>query len=362
MSSRLLLVLSVVVLLPSIVFAGEKLPKPTRQPAAPTANQKSLQAQGTALHDAGKFDEAIAKYKQILDESPDEVNALYETAFSYEGKMDCETAIRYARRGAEYRSDVLPHFHLVLGNCLDDLGRKADALDLYKQAIKLNPGFALMHFNLGVALTGTNQFEEAKKSLQQSLLLDPSHASSHLVLAQVYDQLGYRVPSILALSRFIALEPQSQRGRNMIPVLQKLIGSDVSAGNKPGEINITLALPSKGKTDEGDFESVALGLSIGVAAAQIKEAEIITPFKRFATIYAIMGEGLSRTKGKGFAVRYYAPFFAEMDSKGLVEPFVYQTFQGLNLEGADTWKKENETKFTSFRAWAATYNWPTAAK
>ena len=130
------------------------------------------------------------------------------------------------------------------------------------------------------------------------MLLDPSHASSHLVLAQVYDKLGYRVPAILALSRFIALEPQSQRAQQYIPVLQKLLGADVSAGKKPGEININFSVTPKGKTDEGDFDSVALGLSIGIAAAQIKGEDSPTLFKRFANLYAVMGFAQKVDKGR----------------------------------------------------------------
>src|SRR5262245_42790722 len=108
MLNRLLLVLTLNFLLPGVVFAAEKLPKPTRQPAVLTRNQKALLSQGIALHEDGKYDDAIAKYKQILDESPDEITAIYETAFAYAAKRDCETAISFARRGAEYRSDVLP--------------------------------------------------------------------------------------------------------------------------------------------------------------------------------------------------------------------------------------------------------------
>jgi len=100
MSSRLLLVLSVVVLLPSVVFAGEKLPKPTRQPAAPTANQKALLAQGVVLHDAGKFDGAIDKYEEVLKLSPANMTALYELAYSFAANKELEKSLAAATRGA----------------------------------------------------------------------------------------------------------------------------------------------------------------------------------------------------------------------------------------------------------------------
>src|SRR5215475_16060417 len=130
--------LILVFLLPTLLMA-QKLPKPSRTPAVPTQDQRTLTAEGVIYHDAGRYDEAIAKYKQVLDEAPDEVSAMYEMAFSYSAKKDCTSAMELARRGAQYRSNTLPRFHLILGNCLDDVGRQMEAMDVYKEAIKLSP-------------------------------------------------------------------------------------------------------------------------------------------------------------------------------------------------------------------------------
>jgi tetratricopeptide (TPR) repeat protein len=344
-------------LLPAVLMA-QKLPKPSRAPAVPTQHQRTLTAEGLAYHDAGRYDEAIEKYKRVLDEAPEEVSAMYEMAFSYAAKKDCATAMELARRGAQYRSKVLPQFHLLLGNCLDDLGRPIEAMDVYKDAINISPDFALLHFNLGLAEMRLDKNADARKSFQQALLLDPNHPSSHYLLANVYNALGYRVPAVLALSRFLMLEPESRRADEALELLNQLLGGGVAKGEKPNEINVTLALSPKSRKDEGDFDSVSLVLSLSLAASQVQAKGTASPFKRLGSMYAVMGDALSRTKGKGFAVSYYAPFFAQIEQKGFVEPFLYRALNGAQVDGAEEWSRESRSKLDEFESWSKSYRWP----
>src|SRR5262245_40006936 len=144
---------------PAILLGAEKLPKPDRIPVVPSPAQKALISQGIALHDAGNFDGAIAKYEQVLAETPGSVEAMYELAFSHTGKRDCARAMAVARQGAQFRSELLPQFHMLLGNCLDDLGKRDEAIALYKAAIKRTPEFALLHYNLGLTYVRTGRFD-----------------------------------------------------------------------------------------------------------------------------------------------------------------------------------------------------------
>ena len=65
----------------SIPLFAEKLPKPDRDAAEPTTEQRVMISEAIQLHDAGRYDEAIAKYKQVLDQSPDNAGVMYEQRF-----------------------------------------------------------------------------------------------------------------------------------------------------------------------------------------------------------------------------------------------------------------------------------------
>ena len=166
------IVLVFMVLAPANVRAAEKLPKPDRIPAVSTPAQKALIKEGIALHDAGDFDGAIVKYEQVLSEEPAAVDGIYELAFSHTGKKDCARAMAVARRGATYRSALLPQFHMLLGSCLDDMGRPDEAIGVFKTAIKSTPEFALLHYNLGLAyVRGVGSMMRGKPCSNRSTLI-----------------------------------------------------------------------------------------------------------------------------------------------------------------------------------------------
>jgi tetratricopeptide (TPR) repeat protein len=349
--------LAMLLMLPFSVCRAEKLPKADRMPAVPTAEQRALIREGIEFHDRGEYEVAVARYQQVLDETPDAVEAMYECAFSLSAMKEYEKSLALSRRGAQYRSDLLWQFHMLMGSALDDLGKSAEAITLFKDAIKQSPKAALLHYNLGLTLARTGKVADAKKALQQSLYFNPQHGSSHLLLARMYEQLGYRVPAILALSRFLTIEPNSPRGQQTVEALGKLLDAGVSAGAKPNEIIISLGGAFDSKKDEGDFSGAEIGLSMSAAAA-MGEAKTDSRFQQWASTYVLLAESVADVKGNGFAARYYAPFFAQLADQGFIEAFAWQVRQSVPLEGSETWRSENPNKVSDYQAWLSAYRWP----
>ena len=95
MFCRVLGVLSIS-LLPAVVAAQSG---PTRTATPSTAAETATIEAGIKLHDAGKFDEAIAKYEEVLKLSPANMTALYELAFSFAATKEYEKSLAAATRG-----------------------------------------------------------------------------------------------------------------------------------------------------------------------------------------------------------------------------------------------------------------------
>jgi len=141
--------------------------------------------------------------------------------------------------------------------------------------------------------------------------------------------------------------------------LNSLLSANVTKGENSNNLNITLSLSPNSKKDEGDFDSVALALSFSLAASQmVAEKKESSPFQLMSTNYAVISELLSRTDGKGFAVDYYAPFFAELDKREFVEALVYHAFTSARFPGATEWAEQNAAKLTDFQRWLSAYRWP----
>src|SRR5262249_3265668 len=154
---------------------------------------------------------AIKKYEAVLAENPDDVLALYELAYSLTAKGDYQKALDVASRGAEYKSDRLQEFYMLVGTDLDMLGKPDEAIKAYKAGIKLVPPDPMLHFNLGITYARQKQSAEARKSLKTAVALKPDYASAHYALAVLFYDDGYRVPALLAAARFLTLEPDSKR-------------------------------------------------------------------------------------------------------------------------------------------------------
>jgi len=338
--------------------AAEKLPAPDRVPAPPTPQQTQLVREGVALHDQKDYAGAIAKYKQVLAENPWEVNALYELAYSQFVSKDYQGSIETSRLGARCRTDGVARFYMMLASALDELGKPKEAIDTYRSAIKLQPKFALLHYNLAVSLKRTKQLVEAKAAAERALECDPAHASSHAFLGQLYQEMGYRIPAMLAYSRFLQLEPEGPRAASVLPSLNQLLTAGVVAGKEPGHINIMLSSPSKAQKDEGDFTGVEMTMSIMLAADLIEKpgatkAAPKSPVEKLVSIYTSLAEGLDISKPKGgFAAAYYVPYFTALNKAGHTAAFAASAWKAANLDGAaaiDT---------AAFEQWSKAYAWP----
>jgi tetratricopeptide (TPR) repeat protein len=245
---------------------------------------------------------------------------------------------------------------MTIGSILDEVGKLQDALAVYKKAIDRFPNIALLHYNMAVSLLKSGKQSEARQELEESLVYDPNHASSHALLGEVYRAAGYRIPAVLALSRFLVLEPESPRAQMLIPVLQQLITGRVSS---TGRNQMTVTLDPNAKADEGDYGAIELGMSLSVAAAATKDGKNKSAFESLVTTYKLIGELISATakEGRGFAATYYGPYFSEMVSKSHVQAFVFDAWRSTRLKGAADWRKRNEAELQQFETWSQTYRW-----
>ena len=343
--------------------AARQLPEPKLTPAPTTDAQTSAIREGVALHDRGDFDGAIRKYEAVLAENPSNVTALYEMSYAYSAKKDYKKALEVALRGAEYKSNHLAGFYLLIGNNLDLLGEPDKAIEVYKKAVKQFPDNGLLHYNLALTYRGKGKLEEARKSLKTGLAAAPDHASSHLMLAALFHSGGYKTPALLAAARFLVLEPASQRSPAAVRLVRDILGGGASAGSKPNEINLTLDLNSK--KDEGDFSAVdtVLGLSAALALTEKEKdkTEAQKLVSQLETVLAVLEEQ-SDKKPSTFVQKFYVPYFVELKRRGHVEAFVYHALQSSGLPGVREWAESNSGRVMQFLVWSKNYRWPADAK
>jgi tetratricopeptide (TPR) repeat protein len=344
--------------------AQQQLPEPKLTPHPSTEAQTAAVREGVALHERGDFDGAIRKYEAVLAENPANTTALYELGFSYYAKKEYRKALEVAYRGAGYQSNQLAGFYLLIGNNLDLAGEPDKAIEVYKKAIKLFPDDGLLHYNLALTYRNKGKLDEARKTLKVGLAAAPEHASSHLMLALIFHNGGYKVPALLAAARFLALEHSTQRSTAAVRLVRAVLGGGATAGNKPNEINLSLDLNSK--KDEGDFTTIetVLGLS-GALALTDKEKDKTEAQKlvgQMETVLAVLAEQGEKKQPPTFVRQFYVPYFVEMKQRGHVEAFVYHALKSSGLPGVREWTESNSGRVMQFLIWSKKYPWPADAK
>lgn len=133
------------------------------------------------LHQQGRLDDALERYRQFLDENPSNPTALQLIGVLHSQRGEYEAAIEYMRASLELfpeQAEVANN----LGNALARSGRLPEAIERYGEAVRLQPGYLDAWRNLGLARLDARQFTEAEAAFRRCLELDPKDATAWLSL------------------------------------------------------------------------------------------------------------------------------------------------------------------------------------
>ena len=160
------------------------------------AVQQDPSATGTIVHLAdlydlqGRYDDAVALYRQVVMTNPNNVMALNNLAWlsALRGPSEGEEPLRLIDRAIEASG---PHSQLLdtKGFILLKLGQPAKAVDLLKQAIAVSSSSGLLNFHLAQAYQQQNDTKQAKKhfakALELGLTIKDLHPLEHAAFKQL---------------------------------------------------------------------------------------------------------------------------------------------------------------------------------
>lgn len=328
---------------------------------------EKLVGEGVAYHDKGDYQSAIDKYDKALELDEDNLLALGEKAMTLFTLGKYEEATVYCQRAIEKHpgDKTLKTIYVTCGNAYDKLNKTDKSLEIYEEGIKLFPDFYLLPFNKGITLVGIKKYDEAILCFQKSASLNPKHASSQNALGVLLNgRRDKRIPAILALSRFLVLEPQSKRAISNVEVMQNLMKGNVE---KTGKNNITINVDAStladttadGKPKENSFAMTELILAMSSAMDYDKKNKKKTEVERFISKFETVCSSLKEMQDQnfGFYWEYYVPYFVEMLDKNFIETFAYVAFASSESSDVKKWLKTHEKEIDDFYKWSDQFNW-----
>lgn len=313
------------------------------------SNIEGYVKKGVQYHDNGEYDKAIETYKKALELDPKSTLVNYEIALSYFTKGDYEKAIEYSDVVLKQKSDLMMQAYLTKGSALDVLGKTKESIKLFEKAIKETGDHYLLYYNLALNYFKTSELDKAEPNLIKAIELNPNHASSHLMLANIHNQQENPVQTLLAVHYFLFLEPNSNRSYEAFQMLQNNFGGNVTKDtDNPNNINILLS-----PNDDSQFGAAELMISLLEASKSIEENEGKTEDEMFIentdSFFTMMGE-LKKKENNDIWWAFYTTFFYALANSEHMETYCKYISQSGN-ENSQKWLVENETKLINFDTW-----------
>ena len=318
---------------------------------------KTIVRQGVALHDQGKYDEAIQIFQDLLKRDPGNEMAVYEMAYSYWAKGDREKALESVDRGLKVADDPADLYEMK-GNCLDELGRRAEALKVYRKALKTTGHPYLVYYNMGLTLLRMEKFDEAEDAIKHAAVLNPGHPTSQVMLGRLWARKGMQVQSIFAYMRFLILEPKSPRSLTAAEELRQVLNLGVTRTEDGANINLDLSALF-GKDDAYKNLKMLLSMSAALVVSESEKAGN-TPMERvrgqFDSLFGSMAE--RRAEADDFAWKYYSEYYRKAADYKLVDAMAAIALESLFPDECRTWQAEHPVEVRTFHDWDDAFTFP----
>jgi antitoxin component YwqK of YwqJK toxin-antitoxin module/Flp pilus assembly protein TadD len=326
-----------------VFFFRAGLPLPAQERPLPLINSRDVIEEGIRLYDDGRYDQAIAKYKTISRNDTNYIEALAELALAYIADKQNRQAVDVCHEALKVPSAFQFNLYNSLGTALDEMNRSDEAIAAYKEGIKKFPYKYLLPFNLAVTYLKGEQRDSALVYLQRAITLNPYHASSHLRLGMLYLEQGRVIPAMLALSFFLGLEPNSERGNNVILLLNKVAAGEYEFDKSK------LVDPAAFKDDDFSEVDALFHSQVSLSAKYKSSTRLNFPVTKQMQLIL---EKLKYNAGdKGFCMQTYVPFFLQMNKDKQYPVFAYWSLASVNMKEITKWFRKNKSKVNDFVEW-----------
>jgi tetratricopeptide (TPR) repeat protein len=298
--------------------------------------------QGVDLHNAGKYDQAIAKFNEALKADPANGYANYELAFSLYASKKPNDAIPYLEKAAKSASTslIVPAYAL-LATIYDEGQQPQKAIETYNAAIKINQAYPQIYYNLGIAYFRNQQYAEAENSAIEAIKHDPKNASSQRLYALVCFHQNKRANALLGFCSFLLIEPTGPRAAEAFSNIQHIIQGGVLKDNN-GNTSINVS-----PKDDKETGTLNLGISLTVASSQSKKlaGNDLLEYE-LKSIFALTGQLAEKKTDKTFFDKFFADYLYKLAQSPNMPAFTKMVAEHTPLTGElDSWVKNTERGF-----------------
>jgi tetratricopeptide (TPR) repeat protein len=160
---------------------------------APSSNE-AHQLSAESLEVQGKWEEAAAEYRRILEHNPRAIGIHFRLGRLLLSKPDPDTSVAdQAKEEFQQELEIDPTnagAEYVLGELARQAQQISEAIEHFTRATRLDAGFGDAFLGLGMALVFNKQYSDAIPPLETAVKLQPANPAGHYQLAIAYGHAG----------------------------------------------------------------------------------------------------------------------------------------------------------------------------
>ncbi|WP_281299695.1 MULTISPECIES: tetratricopeptide repeat protein [unclassified Iodidimonas] len=198
--------------------------------ASHTAFSQSLQT-ALSMAQSGRLGEAEALLSRLLEQWPDQPDALQLMGLVKRGQGDQIAAIEFFQRSLAM-NPAQPHVLNNLGNALLASARRDEAVAAYRRAIALNADYADARLNLGRLLLDDGHLDEARHVLEQATKLAPGSVKIWSAYGRALRALADYEQAVAAFEQALRIKPDH------VPALHNLAVTHFVAGRAEQSLHL----------------------------------------------------------------------------------------------------------------------------
>jgi tetratricopeptide (TPR) repeat protein len=220
---------------------GAQSAGPVMTVTPPDGNDGERLLEAIELMDAGKLDASIGILETLRDRYPDNAIVLHELALAHRRAKRPGKAVELL---SPHKQRLPPETLAALGSAFDEMGNKAEAEKVLREALEKFPDAGILYSELATTWANAGKLDEALRLYEHGAEVDPSFPANHLHLAKLLAHSRASGTALVEGEMFRLLEPVSPRSLEIGALLVDVCRKGVTIKKKTGakfEATVSLA-------------------------------------------------------------------------------------------------------------------------
>ncbi len=275
----------------------------------------------------GNYEKAIDLYLKISENDTSYLQIQASLLSAYNATKQYEKTIAIGTKLIKQRSKYRKNFYIDTGNAYLDSDQNEKAKEVYTEGLEIFPYDYILLYDMGLALRKLGDLQEAQSYFQRSASINPFFGNNHIMLGYLSMLQGHTSKAMLSYMTYLAINPD----RNSTLVFLENLAAEA--------VRTEGSIPAF--TDNSAFQQYDELIRSKAALDDRFKSEV--EFKAVIVNQAqlLFSKLEYDASSEDFWMKFYVPFYKEMEKQDLHIAFIYYILKSANNENISSWLEKH---------------------